>query len=44
MTKMSKIVAGVALLALLATPSMAAKKVKWKLAMTWPKTLAPLAT
>ena len=29
---------------LLATPSFAAKKIKWKLAMTWPSTLAPLAT
>ncbi len=30
--------------ALLVTPSFAAKKVKWKLAMTWPTTLAPLST
>jgi len=26
------------------TPSFAAKKVKWKLAMSWPKTLTPLST
>ena len=31
-------------LMMLATPAMAEKKVKWKLAMTWPSTLAPLAT
>ena len=31
-------------LMLLATPSFAAKKVKWKLAMTWPSTLTPLAS
>lgn len=29
---------------LFATQSFATKKVKWKLAMTWPKTLAPLST
>jgi TRAP-type mannitol/chloroaromatic compound transport system substrate-binding protein len=29
---------------LLATPSFGAKKVKWKLAMTWPSTLTPLAS
>ena len=29
---------------LFATQSYASKKVKWKLAMTWPKTLAPLST
>ncbi len=29
---------------LFTTQSFAAKKVKWKLAMTWPKTLAPLST
>ncbi len=31
-------------LMMLATPAMAEKTVKWKLAMTWPSTLAPLAT
>ncbi len=31
-------------LMMLATPVMAEKKIKWKLAMTWPSTLAPLAT
>jgi len=30
--------------ALFATQSFAVKKVKWKLAMTWPKTLTPLST
>lgn len=29
---------------MLLTPAYGAKKVKWKLAMTWPSTLAPLAT
>jgi len=29
---------------MLATPAMAEKKVKWKLAMTWPGTLVPLVT
>ena len=29
---------------MLATPAMAETKVKWKLAMTWPSTLAPLST
>lgn len=33
-----------AMLALLATPAMAAKKVRWKLAMTWSSTLTPFAT
>ncbi len=32
------------LLTLLATPAFAAKKVKWKLAMTWSTTLTPLST
>jgi len=30
--------------ALLATPLLAEKKVRWKLAMTWPSTLTPLAS
>jgi len=44
---MKRIVKSVAIfsaLVLLATPSFAAKKVKWKLAMTWPSTLTPLAS
>ena len=44
MNKLLKGIAITATVALLATPSFAAKKVKWKLAMTWPSTLAPLAT
>ncbi|MBB1078194.1 ABC transporter substrate-binding protein, partial [Rhodoferax sp. 4810] len=31
-------------LALLASPALAAKKVHWKLAMTWSSTLTPFAT
>ncbi len=44
MKKITKIVSVLSVAVLLATPSFAAKKVKWKLAMTWPSTLAPLAT
>lgn len=40
----SKIIMTAAALALLASPAMAAKTVKWKLAMTWPSTLTPLAS
>ena len=29
---------------LISTQSLASEKVKWKLAMTWPKTLSPLST
>lgn len=42
--RLLKLAAVASAVALLSTPSFAAKKVKWKLAMTWPKTLAPLAT
>ena len=41
---MFRIFSTFALLVLLAVPSFAAKKVKWKLAMTWPSTLTPLAS
>jgi len=34
----------IGLTTLLTTQALAAKKVKWKLAMTWPKTLTPLST
>ena len=44
MTKLFKIVAFLGAIVLLTTPSFAAKKVKWKLAMTWPKQLTPLAS
>ena len=44
MKRLFKIVAFVSLFALLVTPSFAAKRVKWKLAMTWPSTLTPLAS
>lgn len=40
----SKIIMTAAALALLATPALAEKAVKWKLAMTWPSTLTPLAS
>lgn len=39
-----KIASAVAVLAMLTTPAMAEKTVKWKLAMTWPSTLTPLAS
>ena len=44
MKKLFKILALLGVFALLATPSFAAKKVKWKMAMTWPSTLTPLAS
>lgn len=44
MKRFVKTVVFLSAITLLATPSFAAKKVKWKLAMTWPSTLAPLAT
>jgi TRAP-type mannitol/chloroaromatic compound transport system substrate-binding protein len=44
MNKLVKLLSAVSIIALLSTPAFAAKKVKWKLAMTWPSTLAPLAT
>jgi TRAP-type mannitol/chloroaromatic compound transport system substrate-binding protein len=42
--KMLKSLAIVTTIAILSTPLFAAKKVRWKLAMTWPKTLTPLVT
>jgi len=44
MKKMFKIFSAIALMMLFVTPSFAEKKVKWKLAMTWPSTLTPLAS
>lgn len=44
MKRFIKSIAVVSVLALLVTPSFAAKKVKWKLAMTWPSHLTPLAS
>ena len=42
--KLMKVVALASVVTLLSTPVFAAKKVKWKLAMTWPSTLTPLAS
>jgi len=39
-----KIASTIAAIAMLASPAMAQKTVKWKLAMTWPSTLTPLAS
>ncbi len=44
MKRFIKLLSVVSILTLLSTPLFAAKKVKWNLAMTWPKTLAPLVT
>lgn len=44
MKLISKCLVGLAALALLATPALAEKTVKWKLAMTWSSTLTPLAS
>jgi len=44
MKKLFKVLAFLGLVTLLVTPSFAAKKVKWKLAETWPSTLTPLAS
>jgi len=44
MKSIFKISAFIAMVMLLTTPSFASKKVKWKLAMTWPSTLTPLAS
>ncbi|MEA3289450.1 MAG: TRAP transporter substrate-binding protein [Campylobacterota bacterium] len=44
MKRFIKSIAAIGVIALLASPAFAAKKVKWKLAMTWPSTLAPLST
>ena len=40
----AKLAVFVGVLALVATPALAAKPVHWKLAMTWPSTLTPLAS
>ncbi len=40
----AKIALAIVTVAMLATPAMAQKTVKWKLAMTWPSTLTPLAS
>ena len=44
MKQITKALVVVGVASLLATPLMAAKKVKWKLAETWPSTLTPLAS
>jgi TRAP-type mannitol/chloroaromatic compound transport system substrate-binding protein len=44
MKKIIKSIIVIGLLALMVTPSFGAKRVKWKLAMTWPSTLTPLAS
>ncbi len=44
MNRFIKLMILVSITSLFATSSFGAKKVKWKLAMTWPSTLAPLAT
>ena len=44
MNKLLKTFAIAGAVALLATPAMASKTVKWKLAETWPSTLTPLAS
>jgi TRAP-type mannitol/chloroaromatic compound transport system substrate-binding protein len=44
MKNFGKWIAAFAAVLMMATPGMAEKKIKWKLAMTWPSTLAPLAS
>ncbi len=44
MKKVMKIAMILGVSALLVTPALAEKKVRWKLAMTWPSTLTPLAS
>jgi len=44
MNKILKTLAVVGTTALLCTPSLSAKTIKWKLAETWPSTLTPLAS
>ena len=44
MSNWKKCLAFIAVAMLVATPAMAEKKVKWKLAMTWPSTLTPLVS
>ncbi len=44
MKNWGKFMAFLAVMLMIATPAMAEKKIKWKLAMTWPSTLTPLAS
>ncbi len=44
MKKITQIFVILGIISLLISPTFAAKKVKWKLAMTWPSTLTPLST
>lgn len=44
MKKIMKIAMVLGVSALLATPALAEKKIRWKLAMSWPSTLTPLAS
>jgi len=44
MRRIAQFALTLAVLALFVTPALAAKTVKWKLAMTWPSTLTPLAS
>eukprot|EP01156_Anaeramoeba_ignava_P008848 Anaeramoba_ignava/a365581_63.p1 GENE.a365581_63~~a365581_63.p1 ORF type:complete len:357 (-),score=-2.92 a365581_63:212-1282(-) len=44
MRKFAKFITAIGIVSLISTPLFAAKKVKWKLAMTWPSTLTPLST
>ena len=44
MKKLFKVLALLGLVTLLVTPSFAAKKVKWKMALSWPSTLTPLSS
>ncbi|HHD64487.1 MAG TPA: ABC transporter substrate-binding protein, partial [Desulfobulbaceae bacterium] len=40
----SKLLVAVLLVVFTAMPALAEKTIKWKLAMTWPSTLTPLAS
>ncbi|MFT5700178.1 MAG: TRAP-type mannitol/chloroaromatic compound transport system substrate-binding protein [Desulforhopalus sp.] len=44
MKRVGKIALALAAIAMLATPAMAAKKIRWKMALTWSSTLTPLAS
>ncbi|HBG20743.1 MAG TPA: ABC transporter substrate-binding protein, partial [Desulfobulbaceae bacterium] len=44
MKRIGKIACALAACVLIASPALAAEKVRWKLAMTWPSTLTPLAS
>jgi TRAP-type mannitol/chloroaromatic compound transport system substrate-binding protein len=44
MRKIFRVLSFFVAIALFSTPAFASKKVKWKLAMTWPSTLTPLAS